>query len=222
MADTRLHSQIAWELTKNKLPPVKVLDFGCGEGALTQRLIDLGYEVVSTDIDEKNFKASGKFEKIDFNSIEELSNLKTKYSKYFDVVISSEVIEHIENLDFYLKTIAELLKEDGFLIITTPNISSWRSRLYFLIIGLPMHFLENSLRNHGHINPITLLEISELLKNKGFTILSIKPAGLLPRLWIVKNPKQLFLNLCGFICYPFMKGIEKNGWCLLISARKNA
>ena len=218
-ADNKLHDQIVVELLKNCPPPAKVLDFGCGEGALSERLKDLWYEVISSDIDDSNFKAKTEFVKLDFNDCESMRKFASENRKKFDVVLSIEVLEHIENIFLYIDTIQEVLKTGGLLIMSTPNISSFISRLFFLYKGIPHQFSKNDLEGYGHINPISSLEIEYLLRRKGFDILKIKEGGDLPFLWFRKSINYTLSHFAGLLLYAFMKGVKRS-WCLIIIGKK--
>jgi len=91
-ADTGLHEQLA-DIILDVLPRgSRVLDFGAGEGALSQRLHDLGYRVYSVDIDQENFKAGTVFKRLDFNNLAETMSFQAKHANEFDLVLSVEVI----------------------------------------------------------------------------------------------------------------------------------
>ncbi len=218
-ADNNLHEQVAVNLLEYQYSPASILDFGCGEGALSQRLNDIGFDVVSADADKSDFKADTTFEHIDFESFLEMNKFAEKYKYKFDIVLSIEVIEHLENIKLYLRTVSNVLKKGKILILTTPNPSSWLSRLFFLYKGIPHQFGKDDLSNYGHINPIFYIELEYLLGQEGFEILKVSPGGFLPRFWIAKNFKQNMLNIAGFLIYPLIKGL-KDGWCTIVIARK--
>ncbi|MBU2652709.1 MAG: class I SAM-dependent methyltransferase [Bacteroidetes bacterium] len=111
---------------------IKVLDLGCGHGTdifmLNLLTKDRNVEFIGVDISEKlaeynNFLASEygfkncKFIKADIEQGLELGK--------YDVVISSEVLEHLHNLEKYLSNIKASLKESGAAIISTPNKSNF-------------------------------------------------------------------------------------------------
>lgn len=218
-ADLRLHEQIA-ENVKSKIPAGSlVLDFGAGEGALSERLADAGYNVISADINEKDFKSKkAKFYKLDFNDKNNLENFIAEFREKFDLIISAEIIEHIENPWEYVRTIKLLLKKGGTLLITTPNTTSWLSRMYFLFEGKFHQFSDSDL-SYGHISPITKWELNNVLKYGGFTNIEFRPAGTLPFLWLVNNKKVLFYNFVSLFFRPFMCGL-KHGWVLMCTSIK--
>jgi 2-polyprenyl-3-methyl-5-hydroxy-6-metoxy-1,4-benzoquinol methylase len=218
-ADLNLHQQIANEIQKNLPRGSKILDFGCGEGALSQRLVDLGYEVVGVDINLKDFKANNvKFIQIDLNNAVQVNNFLNNYYEQFDCVLGVETIEHLYDPWSYIDNLAKALKKGGLLIVTTPNITSWLSRIIFLFTGRFHQFGDDDVK-YGHIAPLTAWELELILRSKNFTNITIKPAGTLPPIYITGINKLLFINVLALLLRPFMKGI-KDGWCILSLARK--
>lgn len=221
----RVHSQIIEEIEKLKIPSdATILDFGCGEGAFSQRLKDKGYNVISVDIDEKNFKASTQFVKLDFNSDKEVSFFIKENQNKFDLVLSIEVIEHVYNHFKFIETLKELAKPGGYILISTPNITSWLSRLCFLFYGRMHQFMENDLR-YGHINPISLWQIKYIFQMFGINFLLYKRAGVLPLLYFPNFKfKTLIINSLSLLATPIIKeeGGPKYGWCIIVIGKKNA
>lgn len=220
MADVNLHSQIL-EIIKERFPvKSKILILGSGEGALDQRLQDFGYKVWSSDIDDKNFKANTNYFYADFNNCKEMTNLSKERKGYFDLVLSVEIVEHIENLELYFTTVESILKESGIFLISTPSINSWYSRLYFFINGIFPTFDDIAYEEYGHINPMGKDEIRKLLRSTGFSgDIEYFQGGYLPKLWLSKGLKSFVFNILGFILRIFMRG-DKDGWCNIILSRK--
>jgi 2-polyprenyl-3-methyl-5-hydroxy-6-metoxy-1,4-benzoquinol methylase len=97
--------------------PLKICDFGCGRGWLSAILSKYG-DVLG--IDQSISMAEKSFPKLKFKQ----ANIITDHIEgQYDVVVSSEVIEHFEAQyqPIYLKKIYDLLEPNGYLILTTPN-----------------------------------------------------------------------------------------------------
>jgi SAM-dependent methyltransferase len=109
---------------------LNVLDAPCGEGALALMLREKGIHVRALDIDQAAASLLG-----DAFQIADLNQRLTLPDKSFDVVVSVEGIEHLENPHSFLREVHRVLKDDGRLILTTPNIVSLRSRVRFLGSG---------------------------------------------------------------------------------------
>lgn len=218
-ADLGLHEQIANKILKLIPKGARILDFGAGEGALSQRLNDLGYYVISADIDEINFKAQTDFIKVNFNNDNEVKSFIDKHCNSFDLVLGIEVIEHLENPWHYIKDLKMLVKAGGYILVTTPNITSWFSRLIFLKTGR-FHQFQDSDRVYGHINPISADELELICEMNQLDKVTIEPAGTLPRIWIKKSILATLKNIFGYIASFGMKGIY-DGWCIMGIFQKN-
>ena len=107
----------------NFLKDLKILDIGCGGGLISEPLARLGGEVTGIDASEKNIKVAklhSKKNNLNINyfnkSPEQLIN-----SEKFDIVLNLEVVEHVENVDLYIKSCSNLLKKNGIMFTATLN-----------------------------------------------------------------------------------------------------
>ena len=101
----------------------RVLDIGCGGGILAKPLSRLGSSVTGIDISSENIKVAvdhAKKEKLDITYLN-LTIEKLNVNKKFDIVIASEVIEHVEDQNVFLKHIAKHMKKGSILFISTIN-----------------------------------------------------------------------------------------------------
>jgi len=102
---------------------IKILDIGCGGGLLSEPMCRLGARVVGIDASEKNIKVA-KFHakknrlKIDYR-VASPEMLKTKVK--FDVILNMEIIEHVEDVNFFIKESSKLLKKNGIMFLATLN-----------------------------------------------------------------------------------------------------
>ena len=212
-SDTGLHQQIAALVTEVLPPGASILDWGCGQGALSQRLADLGFRVQAVDLSAADFRASVPFENLDFNDGQQLAAFLRKYESSFDLILGVEVIEHLENPWQYMRNLRHLVKPGGFLLLSTPNITSWVSRVNFFFRGR-FHQFEDADRAYGHIAPIAQDELTIICEKLGLRIVKFQPGGRLPRFWPVKNPRRMIEHLFGFLGTFFMTGYWR-GWCLI-------
>jgi SAM-dependent methyltransferase len=218
-ADTGLHAQVAntiQELVKGQ--KVSILDCGAGEGALASRLTDLGHKVTAIDIDEEAFRCpEAEFKKINFDDPSDFENFVKSNENKFDVVVSTEVIEHIEDQWGYARQLRKMLKPGGHLVITTPNTASYMSRFDFLRKGQFQSFNDHGL-TYGHISPITPWELNLILSRCDLNNVTVKPAGTLPPLYLVPT-REIIKSLIMLFARPFMRG-PINGWCTMATAQK--
>ena len=117
------------------LEKVKILDIGCGGGLLSEPMKRLGAEVVGIDASQKNIsvaKIHAKKNNLDIKYFcTTPENFKTEIK--FDVILNMEIVEHVEDIDFFLNSCAKLLKTNGIMFIATIN-KTLKSYL-FAIIG---------------------------------------------------------------------------------------
>ena len=123
---------------KNENKPlerIKILDIGCGGGLLSEPMKRLGADVVGIDASKKNIqvaKIHAKKNKLDIKYIcTSPENFETKNK--FDVILNMEIIEHVEDVDFFLKSCSKLLKKNGIMFVATLN-KTLKSYI-FAIIG---------------------------------------------------------------------------------------
>jgi len=145
-----------------------LLDAGAGRGALSLRLSKLGFQVISVDI-VKNFEAKEFDSNLEFIQCDLEACLPFK-SNIFDYIVSSEVIEHLENPWHFLREINRILKERGKLYLTTPNIHSIHQRIFFLLSKPFYFFYEEDFTRNKHITPILYWNLERMLKVNGFKI----------------------------------------------------
>lgn len=215
-ADSMLHQQAERLLLQYISPGASVIDIGAGAGAFSQRARDLGYNVTALDIDEEKFTLNEiPFMKMDINE-----GIHLKDDTAYEAAVCLEVIEHVENPWNLLREIERILKPGGLLILSTPNTTSFLSRLSFLRTGQFHQFGDADLP-YGHIRPITAFELSTIAQRLGWRILEISPGGYLPIFDFSSiRLKMLLLNALRGIIYFFAKG-QKRGWCLFFVLEKS-
>lgn len=144
-----------------------ILDIGCYNGAITKRIEGQNNQVYGIDASLPAIKlAQKKHLKVKHLILE--NNWSKKINQKFDVVFAGEIIEHIFDTDNFLQNIRHLLKPQGSLIITTPNIASLGRRIYLLLGISPI--IETTSRNtdSGHIRYFTKKTLCKLLSENGF------------------------------------------------------
>ena len=107
----------------NFLKDLKILDIGCGGGLISEPLARLGGEVTGIDASEKNIKVAKLHSKKNNLNINYLNKSpeQLNYSEKFDIVLNLEVVEHVENVDLYIKSCSNLLKKNGIMFTATLN-----------------------------------------------------------------------------------------------------
>jgi len=105
------------------LKKINILDIGCGGGLLSEPMCRLGANVVGIDASQKNIniaKFHAKKNKLKINYICASPEV-LKIKKKFDVILNMEIIEHVEDVNFFIKKGSELLKKNGLMFIATLN-----------------------------------------------------------------------------------------------------
>ncbi|HTP67886.1 MAG TPA: class I SAM-dependent methyltransferase [Dongiaceae bacterium] len=101
------------------LPDPRMLDFGCGRGWFTERLADFG-EAHGIDLSPEGI-AAAKLRRPDIHYLAGNAYDADLPKAYFDIVVSQEVIAHVEDQQRYVDRAAQLLKPGGYFIVTTGN-----------------------------------------------------------------------------------------------------
>ena len=163
-----LHDSVFVLLKRLAPVPREVLDLGAGTGAWAARLTSAGYRVTAVDVDQTSFAARGvELVVADLNKpfAEQLPGRR------FHVATCLEVIEHVENPRNLLRQCCRLLRPDGVLFVTTPNIESLPARLRFLATGELRSFGRDPIRNEPtHITPIHSLMFERMIADTGFVL----------------------------------------------------
>ncbi|MHA1659817.1 MAG: class I SAM-dependent methyltransferase [Promethearchaeota archaeon] len=162
-SDKSIHETVLNLISKEK--PGKVLDAASGKGAMSLALSKLGFKVTAVDI-YADFKLHNIYPNIKFIKSDLNKDFPFK-KRSFDYVVSLETIEHLENPHHFIRECARVLRNNGKLYLTTPNICNIYSRILFLCKS---HFLGFDPNIKCHITPIPLWNLKEILKNNNFQI----------------------------------------------------
>jgi SAM-dependent methyltransferase len=168
----RAHNLVIEILTKSGKPG-KILDAPAGSGTISQKLQDAGFEVYAADIAPELFNLPGVHcEKADLNS-------RLPYKDgFFDYILNSNGIEHLEDQYNFVRECYRILKPNGKLLITTPNILNLKARVAYLLLGFHTfhdrpHNEVDDYEGGGHINMASYFDLRVNLHRNGFRIISI-------------------------------------------------
>jgi len=146
-----------------------VLDVGCGDGSIAKLIKANGNNVYG--LENSSGAVQLAFEK--GISVKEFNVEEEKWPGFgfkFDVVFAGEIIEHLFNTDKFLQNIYSVLKDDGCLVLTTPNIATLGRRIMLLLGINPL--IETTARENdaGHIRYFTKASLVKLLIENGFMV----------------------------------------------------
>jgi 2-polyprenyl-6-hydroxyphenyl methylase/3-demethylubiquinone-9 3-methyltransferase len=155
-----------FKIEKKILPlsKLKILDIGCGGGLIAEPMTRLGASVTGIDASEKNIKiakAHLRKNKLKIN-YKCASPENFIYKEKFDVILNLEIVEHVEDLELFIKKSSRLLKKGGLMYVATIN-KTLKSYL-FAIIGAEYVLRWLPIGTHDwekFVEPSTLISFGE-------------------------------------------------------------
>jgi len=160
-----------------------ICDLGCGNGYLAGRLVALGYDVTGIDASQSGIELAKKYYT---NACFLRESLDVKLGQRagigdFDLVVSSDVIEHLYRPADLLEAAFNLLKPRGRIIVGTPYHGYWKNLALSLTGRMDAHF--SPLWDGGHIKFFSVKTLTQLVGHSGFEIINFSFYGRLPWLW---------------------------------------
>lgn len=168
-----------------QIPPGSaVLDLGCGNGSFLSLFQQRGWHLYGVDFSPTGIEFAKKtYPEIDFT----LANAELpggdllKRVGPMDLIISTEVIEHLYDPKAFLRNAYCLLKPGGILVLTTPYHGYLKNLLLAAAGKLDQHF--TVMWDHGHIKFWSRKTLEEALAEAGFRDVAMRGAGRLPWMW---------------------------------------
>ncbi len=152
---------------------VRMLDVGCGLGSLALGLMRTGFEHVQGvdfldpgQIRHDALESMERYVQADLNA----AGLAHFAPESFDVVVSSDVIEHIESPAFLLREIARVLVPGGSLFLTYPNAFNMFERMVVLATGNSTRYRTEAPGSHGHISMLPPQVLISLATRAGLRV----------------------------------------------------
>ncbi len=168
------------------------LDFGCGDGFFAQvtfgkRKIDIGLDLeknqrVNETIKNKVYKKTILYDgkKIPFKN------------NYFKTIISNCVLEHIPDLEFSLKEIYRVMKQNGF-FITSVMADNWEKYLFGKKI-FGKFYLSFMRKKQEHYHLFSLKKWQKIFEKTGFRVVKVYP--------YLNSKQAIFLDLFHYLSFP--------------------
>ena len=156
-----------------------ICDLGCGNGHISGRLAALGYQVTGVDASASGIQLARRaYPGVEF--VHALIDRDLDVGT-FDLVISSDVIEHLYRPADLLETAVSLLKPGGQILLGTPYHGYLKNLVLAVTGKLDAHF--SALHDGGHIKFFSVNTLSKLMRAHGFEDLSFTYYGRAPYLW---------------------------------------
>lgn len=173
-----------FELAGDLKQGTRVLDVGCGNGFTCGEFLKKGCHVVGIDLSEQGIQQArlahpnGRFEILaaDAHVLEHLDE------PAFDLVVSTEVVEHLYAPRVYVRGCFQALRPGGRFICSTPYHGYWKNLALSIMGKWDQH--ADPLWDGGHIKLWSRAKLGTLLMEAGFENIRFRGAGRFPRLWM--------------------------------------
>jgi 2-polyprenyl-6-hydroxyphenyl methylase / 3-demethylubiquinone-9 3-methyltransferase len=207
---------------------LRICDYGGGVGIVAIELAKKGHTVTLVDGSSDALDAANLYaqkENVEITTLCAISLDENKYTGYFDIVISKDLIEHIDDDSSMLKNFYSSLKKDGELILTTQNSNSFN----YLLEGGIRKIIHPTVKWMGwdrtHVRFYTSKTLELLAKENRFHSVQfhssyIFPYKLASKLFFWTNPRES--NFLYAIDKFFMKkkAFSKLGWNIMMICKK--
>jgi len=198
-----------------KNPKAKILDIGCNDGNFTLKAREVigARDIYAIELDKSSVKKA-KLKGIHVKCHD--ANKRFPYEDCsFDVVISNQVLEHILDTDNFFREIHRVLRQGGYAVISSPNLSSFHN-LAFLNLGMQPPGLQVSeiqvgnflygTKTHGHIKLFTISSLRDLAKYHGFCLEKEVGIGIYPfPIFISGLLSKILKRYCVFLTMKIRK-----------------
>ena len=178
---------------ENSLTGLRILDIGCGGGLISEPMARLGAEVTGIDASQKNItiaKIHSEKNKLKINYLNS-SPEQLIDAKKFDIILNLEIVEHVDNVELYIKSCYNLLK-NGIMFTATIN----RSLMSYIkaIIGAEYILRWLPVGTHDWNKFLKPEELEGLLQNEKFSTIDVKGLEFNPILQKWKKSNNLSVN----------------------------
>jgi 2-polyprenyl-6-hydroxyphenyl methylase/3-demethylubiquinone-9 3-methyltransferase len=178
----------------NFLEGLNILDIGCGGGLISEPMSRLGAKVTGIDASEKNINIARLHSEKNGLKINYLNTSPEKFNEFekYDVILNLEIVEHVDNVNFYIKSCHKLLKKNGLMFTATLN----RSLASYVkaIIGAEYILRWLPIGTHDWNKFIKPEELENFLSKEKFSTLEIKGLQFNPFIKKWKKSEDLSVN----------------------------
>jgi len=151
---------------------INIIDIGCGHAYLAKLLKNKKYEnILGVDKVKRSFIKNKEYLN-DYRKLN-LNNRNINIKKKFDLIVCSEVIEHLDDTCFILTKMKSLLKKNGYIILTVPNIENIFSRITFFLTGAFKRYPVEQKNTFSHVSIINKEILTSYLNRLNLKIIQI-------------------------------------------------
>jgi SAM-dependent methyltransferase len=154
-------------------PNRHVLELGCSTGFFSQRLRQMGCCVIGVELDpiaaERASAICNRVIVADLND----GNWVRQIHEHFEVVLMGDVLEHLLYPEKVLRSVAQLLTQGGFVVVSLPNIVHWTQRVKTLLGQFEYQPL--GLLDATHLRFFNLRSARALIEHSGYEVLAFHP-----------------------------------------------
>ena len=159
----------------------RILDAGCGNGYVAAKLADMGHHVTAVDASPDGIEiAANAYPNVRFVTHSVYDDFHAVVDPV-DIVISSEVIEHLYSPESFLRNAYNIIRPGGYILLTTPYHGYLKNLAISLINGWDNHHTVHW--EGGHIKFFSEKTLSEALLNNHFENVIFSNAGRTRWLW---------------------------------------
>ena len=158
-------------------PAAKILEFGSMPPILTAALTRKGFRVTGLDLKPERFGSTVEAEGLHVEKVDFETERLPLADGEFDTVIFNEVFEHLRiNPIFTMREVHRVLRPKGMLMLSTPNLTSWKGWYFFALKGrlAPDLFGEYeklaTVGHMGHVRIYSVGEVKAFLERVGFRV----------------------------------------------------
>ena len=176
----------------------RILEIGIGSGSIAKGLSQKNFEIIGIEKDSSLAEQAGDY----YQNILvlDLDKEDIPFLEPFDFIILADILEHLEDPEGLLKRVRGLLKDNGKIIVSMPNIANWVIRLK-LAFG-KFEYQDRGILDKDHVRFFTFKTAEDLIQKSGFEILTYCPTSI-PFQFLVKP--RIISDCINEVYYPFAK-----------------
>jgi 2-polyprenyl-6-hydroxyphenyl methylase/3-demethylubiquinone-9 3-methyltransferase len=169
------------ELARRVPRRARILDAGCGNGALVRELAARGYESSGLDISESCCRIAREQCPARIEAASVYDDVRQLFGIAFDAVTALEVVEHLYDPPAFARRMHDALSPTGILVLSAPYHGYLKNLALAASGRLEKHFTANAVG--GHIKFWSRRTLTDMLEQNGFRVQRFQGCGRVPYLW---------------------------------------